>query len=90
MMCLLSHASVLFPSDPSRLKWTTGKTKCWGGGGAPTKKKLTEGQQGEHHSACYIGIELGFGVVFFFFLPMVCTLPAGFFFLFCFATYEHF
>ena len=50
-----------------------------GGGGAPTKKLiLTEGQQGEHHSACYIGIELGFGVVVF--LPMVCTLPAGFFF----------
>ena len=83
MMCLLSHASVLFPSDPSRLKWTTGKTKCWGGGGGSDKKKLilTEGQQGEHHSACYIGIELGFGVVVF--LPMVCTLPAGFFFLFC-------
>ena len=37
-----------------------------GGGGAPTKKLiLTEGQQGEHHSACYLGIEFGFGVVVF-------------------------
>ena len=61
-----------------------------GGGGSDKKLILTEGQQGEHHSACYLGIELGFGVVGFF-LPMVCTLPAGFFFfLFCFATYEHF
>ena len=60
-MCLLSHASVLFPSDPPRLKWTTGETKCWGGGGSDKKLILTEGQQGEHHSACYLGIELGFG-----------------------------
>ena len=44
-----------------------------GGGGSDKKLILTEGQQGEHHSACYFGIELGFGG---FFWPMVCTLPA--------------
>ena len=53
------------------------------GGGSDKKLILTEGQQGEHHSACYLGIELGFGVVF---LPMMCTLPA-FFVLFCFVFF---
>ena len=48
------------------------------GGGLRQKIILTEGQQGEHHSACYLGIELGFGV----FWPMVCTLPAVFVFVF--------
>ena len=60
-----------------------------GGGGAPTKKLiLTEGQQGEHHSACYIGIELGFGVVVFFAHGVYTS--SGFFFFFSFATYENF
>ena len=35
-----------------------------GGGGLRQKLILTEGRQGEHHSACYLGFELGLGVFF--------------------------
>ena len=46
--------------------WNGPQVKNVGGGGGSDKKLiLTEGQQGEHHSACYLGIELGFGVGFF-------------------------
>ena len=75
--CLLSPASVLFPSDPSRPKWTTDKNKMLGGG-VPTNINY---DWGTTRRATKLGIEFGFGVFFFWLVVLFCTLPVVFCYL---------